>query len=140
MRQLQENEKNSYLQTMVFIASSDGIISKEEITVLKGMASNIGVSEEKVEELIAEVKDGKELKEILDGIQNRQAKLLLIYELITLCYADGDYSHNEKESMKNICRLLNVEHAKLFEIEDIITEYIDFQKKVNKVLEVKADE
>lgn len=140
MRQLQENEKNSYLQTMVFISSSDGIISKEEISALKGMASNIGVSEEKVDQLISEVKNGKELKEILDGIQNRQAKLLLIYELITLCYADGVYSNNEKESMKNICNLLKVEHAKLFEIEDIITEYIEFQKKVNKVLEVEACE
>ena len=40
----------------------------------------------------------------------------------------------------NICQLLNVEIAKLVEIEDIITEYIEFQKKVNKVLEVESHE
>lgn len=140
MRQLNGNEKSSYLQAIVFIALSDDTVSEDERSVLKDIAINIGIDEKKAGELILEVENGKTVESILNGIKSRDVKLLLIYELITICYADGEYSNSEKETMKNICQLLNVEIAKLVEIEDIITEYIEFQKKVNKVLEVESHE
>ncbi|MEL7648718.1 MAG: DUF533 domain-containing protein [Sedimentibacter sp.] len=132
---LQNKEKQSYLQAFMFIASSDGIITVEEITALKNIADSMGFNKEKINYLAEEVKKGKKLKDILAKIKNRQSKLLLIYELILLCHADGKYSDSEKSSMKELTALLNVETEKLVQIENLVDEHIDLKEKLNLVLE-----
>jgi len=142
MRQLHENEKNSYLQAIIYIAKSDGNITEEEKLSIEIIAGNMGINNQTADELVLEIKQGKSLEDILKGIQSRDIKLLLIYELITICYADGDYTNNEieKETIKSIAKLLNIELEKVVEIEDLIAEYIQFQEKVNKALEVGINE
>ena len=140
MKELNIKERENYLQTLIFLANSDGVISEEEIGALTIIASNLKVSPSRVAELIDEVKKGKCLADILKGISTRNTKLTLIYELISICYANGEYSNEEKETMKKIVNMLEIEAEKLDEIEQLILEYIDFQKKCNQVLEVSGDE
>lgn len=135
LMKLQNKEKQSYLQAFMFIASSDGIITVEEITALKNIADSMGIHKDKMNFLADEVNKGKKLKDILAKIKNRQSKLMLIYELILLCYADGEYSDSEKSSMKELTALLNVETEKLVQIENLVDEHIDLKEKLNLVLE-----
>lgn len=132
---LQNKEKQSYLQAFMFIISSDGIITEEEITALKNTADKMGINKDKMNFLADEVNKGKKLKDILAKIKNRQSKLLLIYELVLLCHADGEYSGSEKSSMKELTALLNVEAEKLVQIENLVDEHIVLKEKLNLVLE-----
>jgi uncharacterized tellurite resistance protein B-like protein len=131
-----KEEKSSYLQAIMFIVSCDGIISGEEITALKNIAGSMGITMEKVSLLTEEVAEGKKLKNILSRIKNRQTKLQLIYDLVNICHADGEYSEIEKKSMERVTKLLKVEADKLTEIESIVNENIEFNKKTKQVLEV----
>lgn len=134
-----KEEKSSYLQAIMFIVSCDGIISGEEITALKNIAGSMGITMEKVNLLTEEVADGKKLKNILSRIKNRQTKLQLIYDLVNICHADGEYSEIERNSMVRITKLLKVEAEKLAEIESIVYENIEFNKKTKQVLEVAIE-
>lgn len=136
MNQLTDEEKRSYLQTIIYIVAADGNVSQEEDNALKAIASNMGFTRNDVDHLTEQVKSGKQLTDILLGIKTRSTKLLLIYELITMCYADGQYVDAEKESVAKIAKLVKIEQKKVTEIENLIAEYIEFQKRVNKVLEV----
>jgi uncharacterized tellurite resistance protein B-like protein len=131
-----KEEKSSYLQAIMFIVSCDGIISGEEITALKNIAGSMGITMEKINLLTEEVADGKKLKNILSRIKNRQTKLQLIYDLVNICHADGEYSEVERTSMVRVTKLLKVEADKLTEIESIVNENIEFNKKTKQVLEV----
>lgn len=133
---LRKEEKNSYLQAIMFIASCDGVISEEEIKALKSIALSMEITMDKVNILAEEVTQGKKLKNILSRIKNRQTKLQLIYELVTICHSDGEYTDIEKKSMEKVTKLLKVEPEKLAEIEGIIDEDIEFHKKMDQVLEV----
>jgi uncharacterized tellurite resistance protein B-like protein len=134
-----KEEKSSYLQAIMFIVSCDGIISGEEITALKNIASSMGITMEKVSLLTEEVADGKKLKNILSRIKSRQTKLQLIYDLVNICHADGEYSEVERTSMVRVTKLLKVEADKLTEIESIVNENIEFNKKTKQVLEVAIE-
>jgi uncharacterized tellurite resistance protein B-like protein len=140
MRIMVEAEKESYLQVMISLASSDGSISLPEANAIRIIAKNLGIIDARVDVLLEEVKSGKLLSEILKGITSRNIKLLLIYELVTLSYIDGNYSTNEQTAMKEITRLLDIEECKLIEIEELILDYIAFQKKISTVLEDETNE
>ncbi|MEL7606807.1 TerB family tellurite resistance protein [Sedimentibacter saalensis] len=136
---LRKEEKNSYLQAIMFIVSCDGVISGEEITALKNIASRMGITMDKVNMLTEEVADGKALKNILSRIKNRQTKLQLMYDLVNICHSDGQYSEIERKSMERVTKLLKVEAEKLVEIEGIVNENIEFSKKTKQVLEVSNE-
>lgn len=89
-----------------------------------------------MDEIIESVINKKEsLEEVLSNIKNRQTKLVLLFELIALCYADGNYEEKEKDGMKEICKILNIEASKLEEIEKVMIENIKVQEKINTILE-----
>lgn len=136
---LRKEEKNSYLQAIMFIVSCDGVISGEEITALKNIAGRMGITMDKVNMLTEEVADGKALKNILSRIKNRQTKLQLMYDLVNICHSDGQYSEIERKSMERVTKLLKVEAEKLVEIEGIVNENIEFSKKTKQVLEVSNE-
>lgn len=136
---MHKEERNSYLQAIMFIVSCDGVISGEEIKAFKKIAASLEVTMDKVNMLTEEVAEGKALKNILSRIKNRQTKLQLIYDLVNICHADGEYSEIERNSMVRVTKLLKVEADKLTEIESIVNENIEFNKKTKQVLEVAME-
>jgi uncharacterized tellurite resistance protein B-like protein len=136
---LHKEEKYNYIQAIMFIVSCDGVISGEEITVIKSIAASLGITMDIVNMLTEEVAGGKKLNNILSRIKNRQTKLQLMYDLVSICHADGEYSEIERTSMKRVTKLLKVEADKLEEIENIVNENIEFNKKTKQVLEVAID-
>ena len=69
------------------------------------------------------------LEEILGNISTRQTKLLLVYDLLAICYADGCYSLAEKNAMRSIVNMLHIEEAKLTALEEVIEESTVLNKK-----------
>lgn len=129
-------EKVSYVKALVSIATADERIEPEERQYFSQIGQLYGISDSEMEDIIDSVLNKKEsIEEILSSIGERGTKLLLIYELLALCYADNKYSIAEKNGMKNICRILGIEDEKLAALEGALEESIKIQEKINTILE-----
>ncbi|MGH4140870.1 TerB family tellurite resistance protein [Clostridium sp.] len=103
---------------MVYIATIDEEFDVREKQYILNIADMFGLNKEQSEELIVAIVDRKEnVEDILSGITERKTKLLLIYDLITLSYADENYCDREKAGIINIGKILNIESGKISEIE-----------------------
>lgn len=133
---MESNEKVSYLKALVYIATIDEELEENEKEYLLNISNIYGLNSTESEELINTVLNREEtLEEILSEITDRKVKLLLLYELVALCYADGSYSAKEKSGILNISNILQVEKEKIHEIQSVMMESIELQKKINIVLE-----
>lgn len=129
-------ERVSYLEALMFMATLDEKVEENELEHFNQVGELYGISIEEVESIKKTILNKeKTVEEILSPIKSRQTKLTLIYELLALCYVDGSYDLPEKNGMVNICNLLNIEIKKLHELEKVIEESIQLQKKINGVLE-----
>lgn len=133
---MNEKEKIAYLKALVYIATIDEEISEDEKEYLLKISNVYGLNQKQTENLIKAVINREEdLEDILSQILDRKTKLMLIYELIALCYADGKYSGAERVGIKNIAKILNIENEKIDVIEGLLNESIKLQKKINVALE-----
>ena len=133
---MNEKEKISYLKALVYIATINEELDDSEKQFILNIANTYGLKPEQSEDLVKAVLDRKEkLEDILSVITERKTKLLLIYELIALCYADNNYSDKEKAGIIEIGSLLEVEKSKIFELENLLSESLKLQEKINIALE-----
>lgn len=133
---MKNEEKVPYLKTLMYIALADDMVEESEIVYFTKMGELFGLSEKEVEELQNSVAAKQEsIADITKGITERSTKLLLLYDLLALCYVDNNYSLAEQNGMKDICALLGIENTKLEEMEAVMEENLELQKKINMVLE-----
>lgn len=133
---MNENEKISYVKALVYIALADDTIEKGEEGYLEQIGALYGLSQEQMDEIKDSIINKSEtIESILDNIKSREVKLTLLYDLLALCYADDNYSIVEKQGMQNICDIMQIEEEKLQEMENVMLEQIELQKKVNRILE-----
>jgi len=115
---MEVKEKKAFLETMIFVASMDGNFDESERSFFFGTGVELGLSYEETKSVLSEMETNKKtLDEILSGIESDEAKELLLHSLIELCYADGEYSGAERNGMKIICNILNVDESVLKGIE-----------------------
>lgn len=133
---LEEKEKISYIQSLMYMVAADGKITDDETEMFHAIAHNNNMSDEFIEHMLKEVIDGKKIDVILSNIKNRKTKLALIYELILICYVDREYTTIEKKTVDEIALLLSIESEKIKEIEQIIHDTRNLQEKLELVLEV----
>ena len=132
---MNEKEKLAYLKALLYIATIDEEFDSKEEQHIINIGNIYGISEGSINELISSIENRKEsLEDILLEIKERKSKLSLLYELIYLCYVDGDYSDKEKLGIKNITKTLNIEDEKIEEIESLVKENFELQQKINLVL------
>lgn len=135
-----QKEKESYLQAMLYVARIDGERDAEESESIRKFAQKLKLenADQKIRHLSKELCEGKELRDVLSGIQDRNKKLILIYELVLLACVDGHYSSEENDALRRICAILYVEFEKLREIRDLVKEYCEFRRRAEYVLERKV--
>ena len=135
---MNRTEKESYLQTLIYLANADGVITEEEIASINKAGVANDIPNNRIVELVSQVKEGKTLAAILEGITERKTKLTLLYELVMLCYTDGEYTDDERKAVYDIASLLKVEDGKVKAIESFLSnDYVAFTNKLNDLLEVK---
>ena len=133
---MNEKEKMSYLKALVHIALADDTIEEGEEKYLNQIGDLYGLQESQISELKYSLLNKQEsLEDILSEIQKRETKLMLLYDLLALCYTDNNYSIIEKQGMRNVCDILKIESGKLTEMEQVMQEQVELQEKINKILE-----
>jgi uncharacterized tellurite resistance protein B-like protein len=133
---MNEKEKVSYLKALMYIAAADDVVEESEEAYLDQLGQMYGLSDVSIAEIKQCILNREEsIEEILSNITKREMKLTLLYDLLALCYADNNYSLVEKNGMRRICEIMGLEESKLQEMENLMAEQVELQKKINKALE-----
>ena len=133
---MEHTEKIAYLKALIYIATADDTIDEFEREKFSQLGHIYGLNEDEINSIADSVINKAEtLEEILGNISTRQTKLLLVYDLLAICYADGCYSLAEKNAMRSIVNMLHIEEAKLTALEEVIEESTVLNKKLATILE-----
>lgn len=133
---MEQKQKAAYLKALIYIAAADDTVQDSERAQFTELGKLYGLTNQEVEEIADSViKKEESLESILSGITERPTKLLLLYDLLAICYADNNYSIAEKNTMKTIAALLEIEGSKLTDMENVMTESVELHEKINKILE-----
>ena len=133
---MKQQEKVAYLKALIYIAIADDTIEEDERKYVEQLGTLYDLSEGDITEIEESVIERREsIEDILKGITERSTKLTLLYELLALCYADNSYTLAERNSMKDICRIMGIEDSKFVELENVMYENLLLQKKINIILE-----
>lgn len=133
---MEHTEKIAYLKALIYIATADDTIDESEREKFSQLGHIYGLNEDEINSIADSVINKAEtLEEILGNISTRQTKLLLVYDLLAICYADGCYSLAEKNAMRSIVNMLHIEEEKLIALEEVIEESTVLNKKLETILE-----
>lgn len=133
---MEHTEKIAYLKALIYIATADDTIDESEREKFSQLGHIYGLNEDEINSIADSVINKSEtLEEILGNISTRQTKLLLVYDLLAICYADGCYSLAEKNAMRSIVNMLHIEEEKLTALEEVIEESTVLNKKLATILE-----
>lgn len=133
---MEHTEKIAYLKALIYIATADDTIDESEREKFSQLGHIYGLNEDEINSIADSVINKAEtLEEILGNISTRQTKLLLVYDLLAICYADGCYSLAEKNVMRSIVNMLHIEEEKLTALEEVIEESTVLNKKLETILE-----
>lgn len=133
---MRNEERIPYIKTLMYIALADDTIEESEMQYFEQIANIYGLNDDEINSIKESVIERKEnIEDILAGITERDTKLTLLYELLALCYVDDNYSIVEKQGMKKICQLMEIEATKLEELESVMIESKLLQEKINNILE-----
>ena len=133
---MNKTEKIAYLKALVFIATSDDKVDLSERKQFSQLGLIYGLTEKEVSQIADSViKREESLDDILSAITERSTKLLLMYDLLAICYADNKYSLAEKNAMRTVTNILGIESDKLTAMEDAMLESVALNKKINTILE-----
>lgn len=133
---MEHTEKIAYLKALIYIATADDTIDESEREKFSQLGHIYGLNKDEINSIADSVINKTEtLEEILGNISTRQTKLLLVYDLLAICYADGCYSLAEKNAMRSIVNMLHIEEEKLTALEEVIEESTVLNKKLETILE-----
>lgn len=133
---MEHTEKIAYLKALIYIATADDTIDESEREKFSQLGHIYGLNEDEINSIADSVINKTEtLEEISGNISTRQTKLLLVYDLLAICYADGCYSLAEKNAMRSIVNMLHIEEEKLTALEEVIEESTVLNKKLETILE-----
>lgn len=94
---MEHQERVSYLEALMFMATIDEKVEEHELEHFNQVGAMYGISIDEIESIKKSIlKKDKTIEQILSPIESRETKLVLIYELLALCYADGSYNLAEK--------------------------------------------
>lgn len=85
---MEHTEKIAYLKALIYIATADDTIDESEREKFSQLGHIYGLNEDEINSIADSVINKSEtLEEILGNISTRQTKLLLVYDLLAICYA-----------------------------------------------------
>lgn len=133
---MNDAEKLSYVKALMYVALADDRVEERELHYLEQVATMYGLEDNQAEMLKESVmKRSESIGDILSNIGERSTKLMLLYDLLALCYADNQYSLLEKRGMREICDTMGIERRKLEDLETVMADQLAIQERINTILE-----
>jgi len=130
------DERIAYVKTLIYMASIDDNVTEAEKAQINQLAHLYEIPEDRMSEIWSYVHDKTDLNAIINKIQSRKTKLMLLYELLIVCHADETYGSAEQAGMKEICGMLGIEVEKLHELEGLVNESQSIGNRLKIALEM----
>lgn len=121
-----ENDKRAYINALVAISLSDGVIHDEEKEYLDMQAAILGIDKSVYEPYKSDLS-------ILNDSLSKTVRLAIVRDCIVLANADRDYVEEERKKVFEVARLLNISESQVEEIETWVNdlfEVIDRGKRI----------
>lgn len=125
---LNNEEKELFLGLAFHLACADGDYSEEEREMMQAYCHEMQV-------VFDQSKVLKSIDQILNAIKQtcgNKVRKIIIFEVIGLVMADGKYDEAERVLISRMESEFGVESGFAEKCEDILKEYISFQKRINE--------
>lgn len=126
---LKEEEKIMFLDLAYALSAADGKMSDEEKSMIDRYCDEMGI-EKRNPSINDKAKIVKELAKAAD----LQSKKIIIFELTGLAIADNTYDETEKQFINEAVSQFELTKEFMEECENIISEYLSFQNKINNLI------
>ena len=136
---MKREEKIPFLKAVLTIAKADNDTDIREVMFYQQLCLELGLGNDELAHIQTQILSEKgTLEEFLDQITERKTKLLLLYKMMLLSYADGRVDDTETAVIKKTADYLQIEEEKYREIEEAARENEELRKKTDRVLEADA--
>lgn len=127
---LKEKEKKLFIGIAHNLAVSDGDYSDKENIVINSYCQEMHIlfDEKNVVKSVVDI-----AREIAENSSDK-VKKIFIFELIGLAMIDGNYDENERTLIKQMEDIFHIDTGYADKCEQVITEYIAFQGKINQIV------
>lgn len=125
---LNEKQKNLFLGFAYHLSNIDDDFSDSERQMLDSycVEMNIKFSDETEKNTI------EELKNTAKAIFDEKSAKIVLFELIGLAMADKNYDGSERNLISELAEQFSVSQYFLEKCESLLSEYFDFQTKLNE--------
>ena len=126
---LDEQKKRIFLDIAHERVQVDGEFSYDEKVIIQAYCQEMNIVDYEYhkrsrDEIVGDIKK---------YLTQEDVKIIL-FELIGLCLADGNYDKSEKEFINNLCSELNVENVYSDKCEEYVRDYLKLQLKINELV------
>lgn len=124
-----------YMKSLLVCANGDGRITNAEREWVVGIASAMGLPQDKVEHL--KTYDAKDdLNTLLGGgiETSKGAPRSLIYNAIRACMADGELADSEWATIHKAASIMNIPNAIVEELNDIVLQQATLRERRLKLV------
>jgi len=131
LQKLNDREKKHFLYLAQKLIKIDNKIKVVEVSLLKKLTEEMGLS----------MKDALKVEDINKAWQiftAREARIILLVELISIGYVDDDFCASENELIKEICSAFSISDTKLQLIEQWVIDERSLSASIEK-LSVKKE-
>jgi uncharacterized tellurite resistance protein B-like protein len=111
---LSQSERKVLVHAFAYLAHIDQELHQSELDRIVMVARNLGLDPQIIIDDVGRV----DLDAMLHTIESKQAKRIILQELLHLAYADGTYSEDEHRGMVYVAQTFGIEQAILDKIED----------------------
>lgn len=126
---LDDKEKKLFLGLAYDLAAADGDYSDAERATIDGYCQEMFMDFDENTMI-------KPIETIIEGLEcsTNQAKKIVVFELIGLAMADGNYDISERNIVAKMVDAFGIDKTYADNCEKILNEYISFQNNINTLV------
>ncbi|MCC9166210.1 TerB family tellurite resistance protein [Pontibacter harenae] len=124
-------EKGAYLGALATVASADGHASDEELEFLSLMAEAADLPENVQQEVIHVAKNPSQIsvQKCLDVLKGSQLRFSFVTDIISFAKADGEYSAEEQQKIKEMSAYLGVDQQQFSLLDQFVNKADEAQQR-----------
>ncbi|SFC34583.1 tellurite resistance TerB family protein [Butyrivibrio sp. YAB3001] len=130
LSRLNNQQKAIFLGLAFNLATTDGDYSESEKAMISTYCDEMHIFFDKT----SMVKSNSVLLEEMSKISDIEAKRIVVFELIGLALADGNYHVTERNFIKTMLEEFGLEDGYDSECESVVNEYLNCQSKISQLV------
>ncbi|MBC5775119.1 TerB family tellurite resistance protein [Pontibacter sp. KCTC 32443] len=122
LKDYSQEEKGAYFGALATMASADGTASEEELEFLRMMGEVAELPANLQQEVVQIAKNPSQisLQQCLDVLKKSQLRFSFVTDIISFAKADGQYTSDEQERIKDIADYLGVDQKQYSILEQFV--------------------